>query len=142
MSHPAVPVGVPERSVATHLRVEGAVLFAAVLALYPMTGAIWWLFAALLLVPDVAMLGALAGQRIGAHVYNLGHNLALPTLLAIAGLLGGPAWLVPVGLIWIAHIAMDRALGFGLKYADNPKLTHVGALGKAAKESATLANAS
>jgi hypothetical protein len=33
--------------------------------------------------------------------------------------------LVPYGLIWAAHIGMDRVLGFGLKYETRFSDTHL-----------------
>jgi hypothetical protein len=37
---------------------------------------------------------------------------------------------IAVGVIWIGHIGMDRLLGYGLKYDDNFKNTHLGNLAK------------
>jgi hypothetical protein len=34
--------------------------------------------------------------------------------------------LLALGLIWLAHIGMDRLLGYGLKYADHFQHTHLG----------------
>ena len=34
-------------------------------------------------------------------------------------------------LIWLAHIGMDHALGYGLKYASGFAVTHLGRIGKA-----------
>jgi hypothetical protein len=79
----------------------------------------------LFLVPDVSMLGYRAGHRIGAACYNAVHTLTLPAVLAAYGLLGDARLAVLVSLIWFAHIAMDRALGFGLKYPGGFKDTHL-----------------
>ena len=32
---------------------------------------------------------------------------------------------IKLGLIWLAHIGMDRAIGYGLKYPTNHKDTHL-----------------
>jgi len=32
---------------------------------------------------------------------------------------------LPVALIWIAHIAIDRAIGYGLKYGERFKSAHL-----------------
>ena len=45
----------------------------------------------------------------------------------VAGVLLGPHAL---GLIWIAHIGMDRMLGYGLKYASGFADTHLGRIGR------------
>ena len=141
MSHPAAPVGVPPASVSTHLRLEGLALLAVVVASYATIGANWWLFAGLLLVPDITMLGLLAGEKIGAHVYNAGHNPALPAGLIIIAHYTGASWMTPLALIWLAHIGMDRALGFGLKYPGLNHQTHLGMIGKRSKDQSELAHA-
>lgn len=108
------------------LRVEGAALLAGSAVLYWMTGESWWLFALLLLVPDLSMLGYLGGTGIGAAVYNAFHSYPLPVVLGIFGLLAGAPLVVAVALVWLAHIGMDRTVGYGLKYAAGFKDTHLG----------------
>jgi Domain of unknown function (DUF4260) len=107
------------------LRLEGAALLLGAALLYGRLGASWLAFAVLLLAPDLAMLGYLAGPRIGAALYNLVHALPLPALLAAAGLVGDAPWLVAAALIWLAHVGMDRAVGYGLKYPTGPEDTHL-----------------
>ena len=56
------------------------------------------------------------------------------TYLGPVALLGATAVLaMPTGLsialIWAAHIGIDRALGFGLKYPDAFSSTHLGGIG-------------
>jgi hypothetical protein len=101
---------------ASLLRVEGAVVFGMSVLLYWMNGGSWWLFALLLLAPDLSMLGYLAGRRVGVAVYNVFHAYPLPAVLAAFGLLEGSPVAVSGALIWFAHIGMDRVLGYGLKY--------------------------
>ncbi|WP_307655580.1 DUF4260 domain-containing protein [Variovorax paradoxus] len=113
------------------LRVEGAVVLAASLAAYAQFGAGWGVFALWLLAPDLAMLGYLAGPRIGAAFYNATHSyLGAVALLAIGALAAIP-WAVAGGLIWCAHIGLDRALGYGLKYGAGFGATHLGRIGRA-----------
>ena len=38
------------------------------------------------------------------------------------------SWLMLVGIILFGHSCMDRMLGFGLKYPDSFKNTHLGAI--------------
>ena len=104
----------------------------------------WGWAAALFLVPDLSMLGYLAGPRVGAWCYNLAHSYALATLPLIGALLlgasaepSGPSqsWLLPLGLIWCAHIGFDRALGYGLKSAEGFTVTHLGRIGRHRPES-------
>ena len=109
-------------------RVEGAAVLAAALLAYAWLDASWLLFAALLLAPDLGMLGYLAGPRAGAIAYNAVHVYAGPAAAILAGV-AGVAWALPVGVIWLAHIGMDRALGYGLKLPTGFKDTHMGRLG-------------
>lgn len=120
---PAVVTGVPNLV----LRAEGATLLAASAAAYAQTGASWGLFALLFLVPDVFMLGYLRGPRLGAAVYNLGHSTILPFLVMGLGLMLPGTLVLPVGLIWMAHVGFDRAVGYGLKYASGFRQTHLSA---------------
>jgi len=113
------------------LRLEGLAAFAGALAAYAYLGGAWTLFAALLLAPDLAMLGYLGGPRIGAAAYNLSHAYFTPLALAAAGLAFGAPTALSLALIWIAHIGMDRALGYGLKYASGFSDTHLGRIGHA-----------
>jgi hypothetical protein len=71
------------------LRAEGAVLLAGGAASYRLNGEPWWLFALLLLAPDVSMVGYLAGPRVGAALYNVFHSCPLPAALGLFGLLAG-----------------------------------------------------
>ncbi|MBO1901008.1 DUF4260 family protein [Leucobacter weissii] len=79
------------------------------------------------LLPDIALLGAFAGRgrlkpsRVG--FYNLLHAPALAIGLAVLGapilLVAAQFWgVLLAGLAWLAHIAVDRAAGFGLRAAD------------------------
>lgn len=111
---------------AVMLRAEGVAVLAASVVLYGLVGGSWWLFALLLLVPDGAMLGYLAGPRVGAVVYNVFHGYPLPAALGVSGLVAGAPLVTAVALVWFAHIGMDRVLGYGLKYASGFKDTHLG----------------
>jgi hypothetical protein len=107
------------------LRLEGAALVAAAVLLYREHGASWLLFALLLLAPDLSMLGYLAGTRIGAMVYNIAHTTVLPIALVVTGVLTGSDLAISLGLIWLAHIGLDRAIGYGLKYPEAFNSTHL-----------------
>jgi hypothetical protein len=107
------------------LRLEGILTFLAAVAVYGWLGASWGLFALLLLAPDVFMAGYLAGPRLGAHLYNVGHTYVLPAALGAAALWMGGSLLGTLALIWIAHIGMDRALGYGLKSPSGFHDTHL-----------------
>ena len=107
------------------LRVEGLIMGIAAVMGYGALGGSWGLFAALLLVPDVSMLGYLAGRRVGAAMYNAGHHLVGPSLVAGIGALTGTPDAYLYALIWVAHIGLDRALGYGLKYPTAFRDTHL-----------------
>jgi hypothetical protein len=110
---------------AAMLRIEGATMLAGSLLLYWTGGGSWWLFALLLLAPDLSMLGYLAGPRVGAAVYNAFHSYPLPAALGLVGLFVGAPLAVAVALVWFAHIGMDRLMGYGLKYPTDFKDTHL-----------------
>jgi hypothetical protein len=107
------------------LRLEGGTLLAVSLILYGYTGGSWLLFALLILAPDLSALGYLAGNRVGAYIYNLFHIYLLPAILGLYGLLGANTLALQIALIWFAHIGGDRLLGFGLKYPTAFKDTHL-----------------
>ena len=111
------------------LRIEGAAYAALALVGYACSGYSWWLFAALILVSDVSMLGYLTNASIGAAIYNLVRTLTFPILLLFGAVLFANMLLLAVGTIWVVHIGADRALGYGLKYATgfgNTHLSHSG----------------
>jgi hypothetical protein len=123
---PAV-VGWPMRI----LRSEGLVLFAAALAAYvtaldePL-----WLVPLLLFAPDLFMIGYARSSRAGAALYNVAHSYPAPALLgAVALATSNHVWQA-LALLWFAHIGMDRALGYGLKYGGSFQHTHLGQIGR------------
>ena len=97
---------------------EGVALLVMAAVLYGRQGRSWWLFVALLAVPDLGLLGYLVGTQAGAVAYNLTHTYVPPAVLALGGVLGGWSLAVSAALIWFAHIGMDRSLGLGLRYPD------------------------
>jgi len=111
------------------VRLEWAVVAAAAIVFYAWSGGSWWLFGLLILAPDLSMFGYLGGPRIGAIAYNALHILIVPVLLLLVGYLSGHAVAIAVALIWIAHIAIDRALGYGLKLSTGFQDTHLGRIG-------------
>ena len=119
--------------VRTVLRLEGLTLFAGMTLLYALWGGPWWLYAVLFLAPDLSFLGYLAGPRIGAIIYNAAHSYVAPMALMTAGFGFTPPLLISLAMIWLAHIGIDRALGYGLKYSAGFGFTHLGRIGKAAK---------
>lgn len=117
------------------LRLEGLAAFVAATLAYGHFQLNWFWYAVLFLAPDLVMLGYLAGPKVGAWLYNLGHTYALSLLVLSAGLVSSLAGqprlaLLGVGLIWCAHIGFDRLLGYGLKSPEGFRFTHLGKIGR------------
>jgi Domain of unknown function (DUF4260) len=107
------------------LRIEESALLLLTLFAYQHLHASWLLFAILFLTPDLFMLGYLANARVGAAIYNLAHTLTLPLALLFISYLQHWHLALAIALIWTAHIAFDRLLGYGLKYPTYFKDTHL-----------------
>lgn len=118
------------------LRLEGLVCLALSLIAYERWGLGWGTFAWLFFAPDLSFLGYFAGARVGALSYNLAHSLVGPLLLLALGLVLSSPSALGAGLIWTAHIGMDRALGYGLKYSTGFTATHLGRIGRGQQERA------
>ena len=115
------------------LRLEGLTLFLGMILLYAVWGGSWLLFAVLFLVPDLSFLAYLADAKTGAVVYNAAHSYLAPVALMTSGFAIGDPLTLSIAMIWLAHIGIDRALGYGLKYAEGFGYTHLGRIGEAAK---------
>src|SRR5690606_13955771 len=93
--------GAVKGAVRLTLRVEGLAAGLAGLWAFAATGQSWWLFAVLLLAPDLAFLGYLAGPRIGAVVYNALHSTLGPLALAAIGLWIDSGLVLAVAATWL-----------------------------------------
>jgi len=108
---------VPIRRAALGLVAVGS-LVAAMLVFSPWAPALW-------LVPDVALLAGLSKDMArdgrlaprAVPLYNALHALPGPLALIAAGAVTTPA-VLGLGLIWLSHVAGDRALGYGLRDRD------------------------
>jgi len=123
-------VALPAATVRGWLRLEGVAAFAAGLALYGWLGGPWLLVLPLLLVPDLSAVGYLRGPRVGAFTYNLVHNWAFGLALLGVGLASDSAPIAIAGAVFVAHVGMDRAAGYGLKLATSFQDTHLGRIGR------------
>src|ERR1700687_4675952 len=111
------------------LRLEGLTLFVGMTLLYGVWDGSWWVYAILFLVPDLSFAAYLAGPRLGAIVYNAAHSYMAPLTLMTTGFALSSPLTLSIAMIWMAHIGIDRALGFGLKFFAGFGLPHPGRLG-------------
>lgn len=107
------------------LHMEGVLVLLLSVILYREIHASWLLFFVLILAPDLAMLGYLLNVRVGAALYNAVHTYVGPLALVVVSTFVKYPVLLPLSLIWVAHIGMDRTLAFGLKYPTHFKDTHL-----------------
>lgn len=113
------------------LRVEGLCILAVSLLAYAKWGDGWGTFALFFLAPDLSFVGYLAGPQVGAVSYNFAHSFVGALAVLAAGVLLSVPVAVAAGIIWVAHIGFDRALGYGLKYSAGFGFTHLGLIGRA-----------
>jgi len=122
--------GMTYGAVRTWLRLEGVAGFATGIALYGLSGGSWLLLVPLLLLPDISAAGYLVGPRVGAFTYNLVHTWTPGLIvLGLSALLGSPMLQLAAGIL-IAHVGMDRAVGYGLKLPTSFQDTHLGRMGR------------
>jgi hypothetical protein len=110
------------------LRLEALLVLSASVAGYRvMLHGSWWFFALLFLAPDLSLCGYAAKRHLGfaAAVYNTAHNYILPALLGAAAWHWASPRAGQIAGIWIAHVAFDRVLGYGLKFREGFKPTHI-----------------
>ncbi len=124
-------LGAVRRGPAVVLRLEALLLLAAALVAYHLLGGSRGTFALTFLLPDLSLLAYLAGPRAGALCYNAAHSTLAPGALALAALAAGIPGLGLAAAIWLGHIGLDRALGYGLKYQTSFASTHLGVIGGA-----------
>lgn len=117
------------------LKLEGLAVFLLALALYWQQSLSWSLFWSTVLLPDVALLGYLVHSKVGARMYNITHSKLLPGALAVVAIAMSNTLFTALALIWFVHIGVDRMLGYGLKYPEGFKVTHLGTIGQTAGES-------
>jgi hypothetical protein len=91
----------------------------------------WWWLIILFLAFDISAVGYFVNDRVGAFVYNLGHSIVGPAILAALYIATDNRALLFVTLLWLFHIFADRAFGFGLKHVKGFHHTHLGPIGKA-----------
>jgi len=106
--------GAATGGVRTLLRLEGLTLFAGMTLLYAVWDGSWLVYAILFLAPDLSFAAYLAGPKPGAILYNAAHSYMAPVSLMVAGFALSSPLTLSIAMIWMAHIGIDRALGYGL----------------------------
>ena len=114
----------------TLLKLEELMLFNFGVYLFYKLPYEWWWFVALLLVPDLSILGYLVNKKVGAFIYNFFHHRGLAILIYLFGLWQSMPMVQLSGAILFSHIAMDRTFGYGLKYNKGFNYTHLGEIGQ------------
>ena len=106
---------------------EGAAVLGAIVYIYFFqVDGNWVLFVGLLLAPDIGLVTyASRNNRVGAVIYDAFHTYVLSVALLISGVAASSDIVFQIGLISAAHIGFDRAVGYGLKYTEGPKPTHL-----------------
>ena len=123
-------MGVNGRAVDLILRAEQvAIAVAGIVVWIANDGPPLLLIPAWLLV-DLSMVGYLGGPRLGSITYNAAHNLVLALALLGLGWWTDTGWLVLAGAVFLTHIGVDRALGYGLKLPTDFRDTHLGRIGR------------
>jgi hypothetical protein len=112
------------------LRAEQVAITALGIGLWLVNGGTAWLLIPAWLLVDLSMIGYLGGPRLGSITYNAAHNLVLPIVLLGLGWSTGIGWMVLAAAVFITHIGLDRALGYGLKLPTDFRDTHLGRIGR------------
>jgi hypothetical protein len=119
------------------LKLEEVAELGLALWLFAMLGTAWWVYLLFLLAPDVGMLGYLVSPKVGSLSYNLLHHKAVAIVLLVMGFASDVTWLAFVGTLLLGHAALDRVLGYGLKYSNGFRHTHLGWLGQSVESEAS-----
>jgi hypothetical protein len=118
------------RWISRWVRADAAALLVLTLWAVASTNSRWTWFLALFLVPDLSMIGYVFGSRVGATTYNAGHLYAWPVALLAVGLASHSSLATTAALSWIAHIAFDNVVGYGLKLPTGFEHTIYGPIGR------------
>lgn len=120
-----------DRNMTKLLKLEEAAMFVlALLMFYQQCAMSFWWFWGCLLLPDLSMLGYLAGARTGAYIYNFFHHKGVALLIYFIGTWFLVEPLTFAGIVLFAHSSMDRVFGYGLKLVTGFQDTHLGRIGK------------
>jgi uncharacterized protein DUF4260 len=114
----------------TIIKTEEAAMFLCSIFLFRLLPFEWWVFAVLILAPDMGMLGYIVSPGTGSITYNIFHHKGIALVVGIAGYYFHNYYFMLAGIILFGHSSMDRMFGYGLKYEDSFSNTHLGKIGK------------
>ncbi|MBP1839148.1 DUF4260 domain-containing protein [Formosa algae] len=114
----------------TVLKLEDIALFGISIWLFSLLSFSWWWYLVLFFLPDLGCIGYIFNTKIGALFYNVLHHKGVAILLFSAGSYFTIESLQLAGVVMFGHAAFDRVCGYGLKYNDSFKHTHLGYIGK------------
>ena len=86
----------------TLLKLEDAAEFLVAIFVFTRLDFVWWWFPALILLPDLSMVGYLLNTKTGAMLYNLFHHKGLALLIAVTGFIIGNQSVMLAGTILLA----------------------------------------
>lgn len=112
------------------LKLEDAAEWVFSIVLFSRLEFAWWYYPAVILLPDLAMIGYIFNAKTGAFAYNFVHHKGLGITIGIVGFMLLSQPLMLTGILLFSHSCMDRVFGYGLKYNDDFKHTHLGTIGK------------
>lgn len=112
------------------LKLEQIALFTLSLWVFNYLDYSWTWFLILFFAPDVSAAGYLINSKIGARTYNIFHHQGIAILVAWCGYYFQSDSSLFAGILLFSHSAFDRFLGYGLKYPDHFKHTHLGQIGR------------
>ncbi|UOB19081.1 DUF4260 domain-containing protein [Abyssalbus ytuae] len=111
------------------LKIEELGMFCLGIYLFSQLDFAWWWFPVLILVPDIGMIGYLFNSKVGAVTYNIFHHKGIATLVYFLGIFTHNEIITLAGVILFSHSSFDRLFGYGLKFSDSFKNTHLGTIG-------------
>lgn len=111
------------------LKLEHLTVLLASIYFFSQSDFTWWWYLVLFLAPDLGMIGYTINTKWGAITYNILHHYGVAALVFCLGKFLEIGWLELAGIVMIGHIAFDRLLGYGLKFSDDFRHTHLGWIG-------------
>ena len=114
----------------TILKIEELLMFILGIYAFDQLDFSWWWFLVLILTPDIGILGYVVNDKIGAIIYNVLHHKGIAIIVYLSAIYFQNEIVQLVGIILFSHSSLDRALGYGLKYSEGFKHTHLGIIGQ------------